>query len=95
MDAVGCQPQLSTHSQQLPPQLVTFLALVTQSSCHDRAAGRAFSLSYPHNYSMARESIQVPDYPGAARRMTDYHHQRQYPQKDGPLSYHGLGQDVS
>lgn len=57
MDAVGRQPHLSTHSQQLPPQLVTSLASVTQSSCHSRAAGRAFSLSYPHNYSMSRESI--------------------------------------
>lgn len=33
MDAVGWQPHLSTHSQQLPPQLVTSLAPVTQPSC--------------------------------------------------------------
>lgn len=54
---------------------------------HSRAAGRAFSLSYPHNYSMARESILVPDSPAAPRRMTDHHHQRQHPQKENVLLY--------
>lgn len=73
------QPAAATTAGDIPGPSDSVLL------CHSRAAGRAFSLSYPHNYSMARESVQVPDSPPAPRRMTDHHHQRQRPQKENVL----------
>lgn len=73
------QPAAATTAGDIPGPSDSVLL------CHNRAAGRAFSLSYPHNYSVARESIQVPDSPAAPRRMTHHHHYRQHPQKENVL----------
>lgn len=62
---------------------------------HSRAAGRAFSLNYPHNYSQG-------EYPSARLPSSPKEDDRSPPPKAAPtkgerspLSHRGLGQDVS
>lgn len=85
----GCWGMPATPQHSQPAAATTAGDILGPSDsallCHSRAAGRAFSLSYPHNYSMARESIQGPDTPAAPRRTTHHHHQRQCLQKENVL----------